>query len=112
AYNAESEEFLPFQETTKRRRKHNIAEVQKQLPLKAFVFDILYKNGKSLIDEPLTKRLEILKETIAGEDILIPTKTQTIKEADKLQLMLDDAISKGLEGVVIKKLDSQYVAGG
>src|SRR3989344_739975 len=38
AYNPESEEFLPFQETTKRRRKHGIEEARKSLPLKAFVF--------------------------------------------------------------------------
>jgi DNA ligase 1 len=29
-----------------------------------------------------------------------------------LQLMLDDSISKGLEGVVVKKIDSPYEAGG
>src|SRR6266516_1675890 len=43
AYNATSEEFLPFQETTRRRRKHGIEALAEQLPLKAFVFDILYK---------------------------------------------------------------------
>src|SRR3989344_9443468 len=42
AYNPESEEFLPFQETTKRRRKHGIEEARKSLPLKAFVFDMMY----------------------------------------------------------------------
>src|SRR5258706_15720098 len=112
AYSPESEEFLPFQETTKRRRKHNIAETALKLPLKAFVFDILYKNGKSLIDEPLTKRLEILKETILEDDILIPTENQVIKDPKKLQIMLDDAITRGLEGVVVKKLSSKYEAGG
>lgn len=111
AYNPESEEFLPFQETTKRRRKHNIEDVAKQLPLKSFVFDILYKDGKSLIDEPLTKRLEILSQTVQKDDILFPAQTTTISEAKKLQVMLDDAISKGLEGVVIKKLSSPYEAG-
>ncbi|HET9946667.1 MAG TPA: ATP-dependent DNA ligase [Patescibacteria group bacterium] len=111
AYSPASEEFLPFQETTKRRRKHNIEAVAKDLPLKAFVFDILYKDGKSLIDEPLTKRLDILKETIEGDAVLIPTQTRTLSEAKSLQLMLDDAISKGLEGVVIKKLTSAYEAG-
>src|SRR4029079_18281097 len=60
AYQPESEEFLPFQETTKRRRKHNIDEIAKQLPLRAFVFDLLYINGKSLIDLPLTQRMESL----------------------------------------------------
>src|SRR6266576_3449255 len=53
AYNPTSEEFLPFQETTRRRRKHNIEEMAKEVPLKAFVFDILYKDGASLIDKPM-----------------------------------------------------------
>jgi DNA ligase-1 len=112
AYNPESEEFLPFQETTKRRRKHNIEETAKSLPLRAFVFDILYKDGKVLIDEPLTERLKILKETVEGDDVLIPAQTKDIKDAKTLALMLDDAITKGLEGVVVKKLSSKYEAGG
>jgi DNA ligase-1 len=111
AYNPDSEEFLPFQETTKRRRKHGIEEMAKSLPLKAFVFDILYKDGKSLIDEPLTKRMEILKEVLPEDDVLIRTKNQTIKDAKSLSVLLEDAISKGLEGLVIKKLESPYEAG-
>ena len=111
AYNPESEEFLPFQETTKRRRKHGIEEMAKSLPLKAFVFDILYKDGRSLIDEPLTKRMEILKEVLPEDDVLIRTKNQTIKDAKSLSILLEDAISKGLEGLVIKKLESPYEAG-
>ncbi len=112
AYQVESEEFLPFQETTKRRRKHNIEEVAKELPLKAFVFDVLYADGKSLLDTPLVDRLEILKKIVRGDEILIPSSNQVIDDPEKLQLMLDDAISKGLEGVVIKRLDSPYEAGG
>lgn len=112
AYNPESEEFLPFQETTKRRRKYNIAEMQKQLPLRAFVFDLLYKDGKSYIDEPLSKRLEVLKNTVTGDEVLIPSQTKTIKDPKTLNLMLEDAISKGLEGVVVKRVDSLYEAGG
>jgi DNA ligase-1 len=111
AYNPESEEFLPFQETTKRRRKHGIEEMVKSLPLKAFVFDILYKDGESLIDEPLTKRMEILKQVLPEDDVLIRTKNQTIKDAKTLSILLEDAISKGLEGLVIKKLESPYEAG-
>jgi DNA ligase-1 len=111
AYNPESEEFLPFQETTKRRRKHGIEEMAKSLPLKAFVFDILYKDGESLIDEPLTKRMEILKKVLPEDDVLIRTKNQTIFDAKDLSVLLEDAISKGLEGLVIKKMESPYEAG-
>lgn len=112
AYNPDSEEFLPFQETTKRRRKHGIEEAAKSLPLKAFVFDILYKDGKSLLDEPLRKRMQVLDEVIKEDDVLIRTKNQIIKDSKQLSLLLEDAISKGLEGVVVKRLDSPYEAGG
>jgi DNA ligase-1 len=112
AYNTESEEFLPFQETTKRRRKHNISEMALKLPLKAFVFDILYKDGKSLIDLPLEKRMDILKETIKEDGTLIRAKNKIIDDPKTLAEMLEESISSGLEGVVIKKLDSPYVAGG
>ncbi len=103
---------MPFQETTKRRRKHNIAETAEKLPLKAFVFDVLYVDGKSYIDEPLTKRLQVLKEIVHGDDTLITAQTKKIDDAKTLSLMLEDSISKGLEGVVVKKLASPYTAGG
>lgn len=112
AYNPESEEFLPFQETTKRRRKHGIEEAQKALPLKAFVFDILYKDGEQLLDKPLTERIKILEKLLPEDDVLIRTKNHTVKDPKILQGLLDDAISKGLEGLVIKKLQSPYEAGG
>jgi len=111
AYNPQSEEFLPFQETTKRRRKHGIAEMAAKLPLKAFVFDILYKDGQSLIDKPLSQRMEILSKTIEEDGVLIKSKNQVIKDPKSLAIMLEDAISKGLEGVVVKKLESPYEAG-
>ncbi len=112
AYQPDSEEFLPFQETTKRRRKHNIEEVAKSLPLRAFVFDLLYVNGKSLIDLPLSERTSYLKKEVMGDEILIPAPGKILHTPEELQLMLDDSISKGLEGVVVKRVDSPYEAGG
>ncbi len=112
AYQPDSEEFLPFQETTKRRRKHNIAEMAQSLPLRAFVFDILYIDGKSLIDATLTERMKILKKVIPDKDILIPATGDILTDPKDLKFMLDDAISKGLEGVVVKKPESFYEAGG
>ncbi len=111
AYNPTSEEFLPFQETTRRRRKHNIEEMAKEVPLKAFVFDILYKNGASLIDKPMVERMKILEETIKTDDILMLTSNHVVGDAKALTLLFDEAISKGLEGVVVKKPESPYEAG-
>jgi DNA ligase 1 len=112
AYNATSEEFLPFQETTRRRRKHQIEALAQQLPLKAFVFDILYKDGASLLDTPLAERLKILAETLhPADDTLMLTASHTEQDADTLTLLFDEAISKGLEGLVVKKPESRYEAG-
>jgi len=111
AYNPESDEFLPFQETTRRRRKYHIETMAKQMPLKAFVFDILYKDGMPLLDKPLVERLKILEETVNPGDILRLTANQTVRDATTLSLIFQEAISKGLEGVVVKKLESPYVAG-
>lgn len=112
AYNPDSEEFLPFQETTKRRRKYGIEAMALKLPLKAFVFDILYKDGKSLIDKPLTERLKILRETVQEDGTLIATYNEVVSDPKRLAVLLDDAISKGLEGLVVKRLESRYEAGG
>ena len=109
-FNPTSDEFLPFQETTQRRRKYNIEEMAKKIPLKAFVFDVLYWNAKSLIDEVLTERLKYLKQIKDG-DILFPENGEEIDDPKKLQTLLDDAISHNLEGLVVKRLDSKYEAG-
>ncbi len=111
AYHPASEEFLPFQETTRRRRKYHIEAMAEQMPLKAFVFDILYKNGASLLEKPLVERMKILEETITPDDILIVTSHQMVRDAKTLSLLFEEAISKGLEGVVVKKLESPYAAG-
>jgi DNA ligase 1 len=111
AYNPESEEFLPFQETSKRRRKHGIEDAAKTMPLKAFVFDIMYIDGKSLVDTPLTERIEILKKSIAGDDVLITQPGEFTKDPKRITDMFEDALSKGLEGLIVKRPDSFYEAG-
>ena len=111
AFNPSSEEFLPFQETTKRRRKYGIEEMAVKLPLKAFVFDIMYLNGKSLMDQPLEARIKKLESSINGNGILIPQPGEITDSADRIQELFDDALTKGLEGLIVKRPDSKYEAG-
>ena len=51
-YDEATHTFLPFQETVKRKRKHDIEEVAESFPLRLFLFDILYLNGKSVMHSP------------------------------------------------------------
>src|SRR3990172_9082053 len=49
-YDPNTGSFLPFQETVKRKRKHGIEEAMAEFPLRVFIFDLLYLNGKELLD--------------------------------------------------------------
>ncbi|MBI2600366.1 ATP-dependent DNA ligase [Candidatus Daviesbacteria bacterium] len=111
AFNPQSEEFLPFQETTKRRRKYGIEEMAKSLPLKAFVFDVMYLDGKPLMDLELIERMEQLKKVLQGDEILIPQPGEVVDNEERLNELFNDALTKGLEGVVVKRPDSKYEAG-
>lgn len=104
-------EFLPFQDIMQRKRKHGVTAMAKEVPLKYFVFDLLFLNGKSLLNEPLEKRREYLDKVIKkGEVIIIDEYLQTTEVA-KLTDYFAKAKEKGLEGIMAKKPDSHYEAG-
>src|SRR5260370_835066 len=69
--NGALEECMALQESIGRRRKHEIEAMAEQLQLKPVVFDILYKDGVSLLDTPIAERLKILEEKIEVEDFLM-----------------------------------------
>jgi DNA ligase-1 len=111
AYSKELEEFLPFQLTASRRRQHGIEEAARELPLVAFIFDILYQNGRDLTDLPYEERLARVDEVIAGSTVLLPAPIIKTDSVEVLTKTLLDNISQGLEGVVVKRPDSKYQAG-
>lgn len=111
AYNPISEEFLPFQETSQRRRKYGVEEKVKELPLKAMVFDIMYLNGKSLMDKPVTERIKKLEEEVEGDEVLVAQPGIITNKKEVIQTMFDEALTKGLEGLIVKRPDSLYEAG-
>jgi len=59
----------------------------------------------------MVERMKILEETIKTDDILMLTSNHVVSDAKALTLLFDEAISKGLEGVVVKKPESPYEAG-
>jgi DNA ligase-1 len=111
AYSKELEEYLPFQLTASRRRQHGIEQAARELPLVAFVFDILYRNGRDLTELPYEERLALVDEVIAGSTVLLPAPIIKTDSVEVLTKTLLDNISQGLEGVVVKRPDSKYQAG-
>ena len=100
-----------FQETMTRKRKHDIVQTRKDMPLKFFIFDILYKDGKELLSTPLSQRRKILEQTIIPDKIFAISPQILTDSAEKIRGYHEAQISKGLEGVVVKKWDSNYEPG-
>src|SRR5262245_42009578 len=96
AYNPESEEYVPFQETTSRRRKEGIEEFALKVPLRAFIFDVMYRDGSDLTPLPYEKRFEIANEVIRDTDTLITAPLTKTDSAEVLTRELLDNISRGL----------------
>jgi DNA ligase-1 len=111
AYDPDSEEFVPFQETTARRRKEGIEEFAASVPMRAFIFDVMFRDGSDLTPLPYERRFEIVQELVHASETLVTAPLMRTDSAEVLTRELLDNISKGLEGVVVKRLDSPYQAG-
>ena len=103
--------FIPFQETMTRKRKHNIEETRESVPLKFFVFDILYKDGKDLLSTPLSERRALLETTVHPGKLLMLSPQIVTSSASELRAYHDTQLKKGLEGAVVKKWESPYEPG-
>ncbi len=64
AYNPKTGKYLPFQETVQRKRKYDIEEMAKKVPLRLIVFDLLYVDGENLLGKPYLERRKKLVEII------------------------------------------------
>ena len=100
---------LAFQEILKRfRRKYNVEKQAKETPLHLFLFDLIYLDGQSTVDLPLTRRRELL-EGIADPSILAD---QVISDSvQKAEEIYHQALEKGHEGLILKNSMSVYAPG-
>jgi len=100
---------LPFQDLMRRfRRIHEIEKTTETIPLKLKLFDILYLDGRSLIEEPYEHRWELLSSICRGDVLTERFVTGDVSEADAF---LEKAVESGHEGLMAKRLDSNYAPG-
>ena len=100
---------LPFQHLMRRfRRVHDVEKMVKQIPVKLYLFDLIYLNGQSLADDSYIERRKKL-EKIAG-DILL-TKQLITRKRLEAEDFLREALNEGHEGLMAKRLDGTYTLG-
>ena len=112
AYNESTGELFPFQITIQRKRKHGIEELAKEYPLRFFAFDLLYADGEDYTPKPFSERREKLKKIIKKNSVIEPSELFITDRHEDITKYFEDAIARGLEGVVAKRLDAPYAAGG
>ena len=74
--------------------------------VKVFAFDLMFLNGKSLINEELFKRISMLREifTETSDFSLVSSQKLDVYDESKITSFLSEAIENGAEGLVIKLL--------
>lgn len=100
---------FPFQELMRRfKRVHEIASAASEIPLSLHLFDCLFFDGNSLIDEPYESRWLKLSAITGGKHLTRRKITTDIAEAEAF---LKEALAAGHEGLMAKALDSFYMPG-
>lgn len=111
AYNPATNEYLPFQLTSQRKRKYDIEEMARKIPLKYMVFDVLYLNGENMIPKPYTERRKAFSSLMREGAVLYPAEEKIFSDGKEIENFFDKCIADGLEGILAKKLDGVYQAG-
>lgn len=110
-YDANTGKLLPFQATITRKRKHDISKTSKDVPICFYVFDVLFSGNSQLIDKNLRERKALLKVLInENRSIKIASFIETSNPIE-LHKFHEEQLTNGLEGAVMKQVDSKYQSG-
>lgn len=112
-YDRKTKEYQSFQHISQRiRRKYDIEKMQEELPIEVNVFDILYYNGKSQIDEPYEKRAKLVREIVKNQPYKIISSKMIITDSEeKAEKFYHQALKDHQEGVMMKSLQAVYQPG-
>ena len=100
---------IPFQHLMRRfKRVHEVRGMAEKIPVRLYLFDVLFLDGESLISLPYVQRRKVLAEN--GGGIPLTKQIVTDKKA-RAEGFLKEAMNAGHEGLMAKKLDSAYTPG-
>jgi len=96
-FDAETRKYTDFQAISQRiKRKYDIAEVRKKLPIELTVFDIIYYDGASLIDSPFSERRALIERVVDEEEWKIVLAKQIVTSGDgEVEKFYEEALGEG-----------------
>lgn len=102
---------LPFQILMKRRRKYEVEQYAKNIPIQLKIFELLYVDGKALLHEPYEKRLDELKKILKEGEGVMPADRIITDDLRKIETFFHTMLDHGYEGIMVKSLSGEYQAG-
>ncbi len=112
-YDSKTKKYKPFEAISQRiKRKYDIEKLSAELPVEANIFDIIYYNGKNLMNEKFKERRKIVEKIISKNDWMIKPAVQLIanSEAEAMKFY-SKALKAGEEGIIMKNLEAFYRPG-
>ncbi|HVO78183.1 MAG TPA: ATP-dependent DNA ligase [Methanomassiliicoccales archaeon] len=100
---------MPFQDVMRRfTRVKEVESSASEVPLRLYLFDILYLEGDALIAMPYEDRWEALV-SVAPSEVIVPRIVTDSKE--EAEAFLEKALAEGHEGLMAKDLRGDYSVG-
>jgi len=109
AYDPDTGDLRPFQELMQRKRKHDIHIAVKEVPVKVFLFDLLYLEGEDYTLKPLPVRRQKLEEIIEQTEYFRIAEYIKTSDPSILEQFFLKAIEDGAEGVMVKAVHSKAI---
>jgi DNA ligase-1 len=95
------------------RRKYDIERMRNEVPLKLYLFDVLYYE-EPLLDAPFEKRRDVLESIVnitPGKIELSEQVKVTSESVQEAQDLFNNSIKGGHEGIMIKDPTAPYIPG-
>jgi DNA ligase-1 len=91
-------------------RKQVDAELRRQVPVVLVIFDVLWLDGRTLLDEPLTTRRQLL-EGLGLEHPYLLARLEEATDPQHLDRIFAETRERGNEGLMVKDPLSPYTPG-
>ncbi len=116
AYDPETDQLQPFQNVTHRRRKNDMSSAIEEVPVKIFLFDLLYFDGTDYTTVPYPERRAKLESIFAkadGFDRVGYSEQAVVDSPEEAQEFFARSVGSRCEGIMAKSLadESIYKAG-
>ncbi|EMG45177.1 DNA ligase [Candida maltosa Xu316] len=108
AWDRKEHKILPFQVLSSRKRK-NVEEKDITVNICIFAFDLLFLDGKSILNKSLAERRQILYEnfTPIEDKFQFATMKNLSSESEGLEVFLEQSIKDSCEGLMVKLLNGK-----